>query len=542
MKQKVLILILGIAASSSYANVWSWFGNSAGDDGNANTQGNGAYVKPTPVPSNQSLSTKQVLSAAAPANSNVIPLTPTNDKEISYEDSASLPPNKNTHLCIVNATNRNMIIDHVSVDNGDWDGPNPHTILPGTVIPALQSVCKKMLINNFRRSAPVEPFIKISGVNNTVLWRTDQFDILDYNNAVYTPNNYISKDSDPGQYKLTRLTGHFANTFIISDKQYDNETFLSSWMSKIPTSATLKDVMMMGSHDAGVAEDDSVITFGIGGYARNTITQKYGILDQLKSGVRYFDMRVDSLPTNNAELVADKSSGKVVLLDTGDTLVPVHSGKGCTSGDIGGAYTRKTLDATMFDIVSFIKTHTSETVILNFSHQCDNDTVNANIKLLGDILDKYSGDYYYKSNLDNFSANWKMKDLRGKIVILLDGHGYETLVDPKKGYYTLHNLYDDYANKSAAIDVQSDQLAKLNSFKNRANESSTLFLLNWTSTVATMSIQAGSAMLYPTLANSLAKVGKDNPQMPNIVNVDFVNPMMGSLIIQRYYKNSNISY
>lgn len=45
---KLLLSIFGVvAAVNAQANVWSWFGNSAGDDGNANTQGNGGYSQKT---------------------------------------------------------------------------------------------------------------------------------------------------------------------------------------------------------------------------------------------------------------------------------------------------------------------------------------------------------------------------------------------------------------------------------------------------------------------------------------------------------------
>ena len=57
--------------------------------------------------------------------------------------------------------------------------------------------------------------------------------------------------------------------------------FYSTWMGEIKEDTKLKNIVIPGSHDAG--------SYGMMPQAR---TQGHDIIDQLKSGARYFDLRV----------------------------------------------------------------------------------------------------------------------------------------------------------------------------------------------------------------------------------------------------------
>ena len=95
---------------------------------------------------------------------------------------------------------------------------------------------------------------------------------------------------------------------------------LTNWMSDVPGLTRVDEIMMPGSHDAGMSEGHHCKPALLA--EPYTLTQKYDIGEQMMRGVRYFDLRID--------------------YDKGD-LVTYHrsGGKGCN-----GMKLKKVLDQT----------------------------------------------------------------------------------------------------------------------------------------------------------------------------------------------------
>jgi hypothetical protein len=125
---------------------------------------------------------------------------------------------------------------------------------------------------------------------------------------------------------------------------------------------TLKDIVIPGSHDAGM----SVLTAAGGTQSGtinecNTLTQKQKIGSQLNAGIRLFDLRVG---TYNKQLYTK------------------HCAADCMEDAIGGGYGEKLKDI-LTDTRNFLHTNKQEIVLLTFSHFCERETP---VKALGDSI------------------------------------------------------------------------------------------------------------------------------------------------------------
>ncbi len=132
-----------------------------------------------------------------------------------------------------------------------------------------------------------------------------------------------------------------------------NSNDLSRWIGNelLPEKGqlTLKDIVIPGSHDAGM----SVLT-ATGGSQKgtinkcNTLTQSLSIEKQMKAGIRMFDLRPGVLK---------------------DTLYLKHSSSDCMEDAIGGGYGEKLLPV-LAASKNFLQQNPSEFLIFSFSHFC----------------------------------------------------------------------------------------------------------------------------------------------------------------------------
>ena len=120
------------------------------------------------------------------------------------------------------------------------------------------------------------------------------------------------------------------------DGENDVKTFEESWMSYISDDATLGEIAIVGSHDAG--------TMNAG---KAWATQHSTIAQQLAAGVRYFDFRATTNPSD------------------GDAYYFIHANSDMPA--LGVSYGQNV--ATSFDAIkAFVERNTDEVLILDFQH------------------------------------------------------------------------------------------------------------------------------------------------------------------------------
>lgn len=249
----------------------------------------------------------------------------------------------------------------------------------------------------------------------------------------------------------------------------------------------LKDIVLPGAHDAGMYNSS------LGQ------TQDKNIYEQLKNGMRFFDLRPDG------------------------NLHIYH-------GPIGGP----SVDEILNHVKQYMDEGHHELVMLKFSHFKDfnNDVYS---ELVNRIKDKL-GPYLYVNNDDKRLADRTMQELvgdGGKVVILMDGGFPESV--PYDGIYVYRDnyssscsegdivLYDKYSNTTDFDRMRGDQLNKYYNFDGEAHDGSEadMFLMSWTLTPVT------DVAKYSRPANSrLAKEMKTvlpntHGKVPNILYVDY---------------------
>ncbi|HEY9256999.1 hypothetical protein [Chitinophaga sp.] len=331
-----------------------------------------------------------------------------------------------------------------------------------------------------------------------------------------------------------KCVGHNANgdavTFIFlrggngaDTIELKNITILdtANWMRSLPDSKLLGEIMMPGSHDAGMSKLQHCSDGSGGIIGPFTKTQSKSVGEQLLAGSRYFDIRVDY----------DHSA-----------LVTYHrtDGNGCS-----GQYLKDVLDET----VAFLSTHPREIPILKFSHirNYKDHKKQDTGKLICEMLETYS-DHMYKTappadgKAVNLATLPLSNDLRGKMLIVFSDAEF---CDVAKGRFRYNDgtvvyndvnltVYDEYADEQNYDKMKKDQLDKWKKYG--ATDGKYFFLLSWTLTpkdyviwnsIETLSAKANKelpAVLYDYIVSN--KYSK-----PNIVYLDYLNETVTQSII-----------
>ncbi len=179
---------------------------------------------------------------------------------------------------------------------------------------------------------------------------------------------------------------------------------LENWMSMISDDVLITEIAIPGSHDSGAYDLMGPLA----------TTQDLSFAEQLKRGVRYFDIRVD-----------------------GEELVIFH-------GPVDGVPYEEVLE----DIVDFITTHPTEFLILDFQHLKNDAEL-----VIFDILMEKLGDNWYDYVVFNntyfydtdFIEGLTLGEVRGKCFIYVNPEGTEF-----RGPFTFERGTDreDYPNIS----------------------------------------------------------------------------------------------
>lgn len=295
----------------------------------------------------------------------------------------------------------------------------------------------------------------------------------------------------------------------------------ANWMKNLPNNRLLGDIMMPGSHDAGMSKlqhcsDGSGAIIG-----PFTKTQSKSVGEQLLNGSRYFDIRVDY---DHSALVTYHRTG----------------GNGCS-----GQYLKDVLDET----VAFLNAHSHEIPILKFSHIRDykghkkQDTG----KLICEMLESYSKHIYKigpteEGKTINFAELPLSNDLRGKMLIVFSDAEF---CDASKGWFRYNDgtvvdndvnltVYDEYADEQNYDKMKKNQLDKWKKYG--ATDGKYFFLLSWTLTpkvyVTKNSIKNLSAKANKELPSVLYDCIVSNKySKPNIVYLDYLNEIPAQSII-----------
>lgn len=321
-----------------------------------------------------------------------------------------------------------------------------------------------------------------------------------------------------------------------------------NWMSKLGDNKKLNQIVLPGSHDAGMSECTDC-SFPQGIMCALCKTQIWDIEHQLHAGTRYFDIR---LGFENGQIVK--------------TYHRNSDGKGCDG---------ETFPHLMEGVARFLIQHPSEFVIFKFSHWRNTpchypDTtklvVNQLLTAWEEIFKNLTHDrreLLYKNPVTTFDniLNTPVSELRGKILAIFEDYTTkekiengilipaQNLYDPSEGrllYWdigpcpwdkpgwerTNFPVYDEYSDTPNLNAMKNDQLIRLDTFGGLNKPY--LFVLSWTLTPQWHSslnvlflAKTANAILPATLYDIWLK-----QKLPNIVYIDRVTVETNQYIIQ----------
>lgn len=213
----------------------------------------------------------------------------------------------------------------------------------------------------------------------------------------------------------------------------------------------LNEIVMAGSHDAGINEGDS-----------NTKTQTTGIYGQAVCGARFFDLRVaafsstigpktDQLRAFHADSILKKDTEKTKrVVDVGRSQQITHSHlRGGTAG-IG-------LAKILGDTKKFVTDNPTEFLILKF------DKSN-NWSLIAELCIAILGDSIYSCPDQSGNLNTKtLEELKGKVIVLFTNEGWNScgiaqVNRTPSGILQWKNLYKKASSTSTAYTATFDGL------------------------------------------------------------------------------------
>jgi hypothetical protein len=202
--------------------------------------------------------------------------------------------------------------------------------------------------------------------------------------------------------------------------------WINEWMSRIPDQRELRDVIMPGSHDAGVWPE--VLEKKNLPKAQWAICQNGDFFAQATCGSRFFDCRVylrkykqglsleDRLRTAHFAGITETNflsgnKGKVPLVDERGGVKWKKKGKTGGAGAYGG-----TLLQCMQDAIMFVTAWPREFLIIRFSHTGEPDCLVAAVRVWSEENGWTNKIYMGQGNI----ALKTMGDLRGKVVMIFE--------------------------------------------------------------------------------------------------------------------------
>ncbi|HEY5746832.1 MAG TPA: phosphatidylinositol-specific phospholipase C domain-containing protein [Chryseolinea sp.] len=259
--------------------------------------------------------------------------------------------------------------------------------------------------------------------------------------------------------------------FVVSFVGKDNKLYLSyftnynpaRWQEDIlfPAKAnyTLKDIVIPGSHDAGMS-----VLSGTGGINAgsinecNVLTQTQTIEHQLRAGLRMFDLRVGVFKSE---------------------LYTKHCSSDCMADAMGGGYGEKFSDV-LLALKRFLKENNKEFVLLTLSHFCPKETSTEDIARL---IAKTLGNDLMFDNRRRGIQHVRLSELAGKAIITFEKYAYPTYGIDSSSMQPLHskaflNLRREYAATNNIAKLLAREVTFFNGLKDGARENE-LIRLDW---------------------------------------------------------------
>lgn len=329
-------------------------------------------------------------------------------------------------------------------------------------------------------------------------------------------NRVSGRGETNNQTKISFKFHRGGNNVHTVDVDASNFIDTANWMSQICNTTTLNQLVIPGSHDAGMSElHHCAPPVGADGY---TQTQGGSIKQQLLDGSRYFDIRVDY---DHGELVTYHRTDKYGY------------GWGCNG---------QSLKAVLDETKDFLNTHNTEIAILKFSHIRDTEGHNpADIKQkIDQFLNSYAADMYVNSASNVNLANLQLDNVQGKMILVFK---YSDYISPSNGRFRYKDgssaisdanfvVYDEYSDTADYDQMSADQVKKWNDHGGLGQDF--LFLLSWTLTptppgswVETLAKEANSKL--PEVMSQQINVNCKGK--PNIVYIDYLNAESASVAI-----------
>ncbi|PJX09668.1 phospholipase [Pseudomonas putida] len=286
-----------------------------------------------------------------------------------------------------------------------------------------------------------------------------------------------------------------------------------AWMTRLIGTTRVQDMVLPGSHNAGMYGPLHNCTGGGFGEAASR-AQRASIAEQLRMGVRYLDIRVA------------RADGQLLCYHRTGT----GTGPGCDGA---------TLDEVLTSVDTFLTENRGEFVILSFTHIPDADVsaIQTMINRHANRLHKVSAEPGERKPVNQFI----LEDLRGKMLVVSEG-----LMDaPDSGFYRktkgpnswdAYQIVDDYANSKDTDAVIEDQLGKW--ARHVPGEYGVGFMLNWTRTPQSGadSVEKMAKVINEKLAHNLNSYPA-NWSAPQVVLLDFVTPGYVNSIVNQNLAN-----
>ena len=262
----------------------------------------------------------------------------------------------------------------------------------------------------------------------------------------FSTNHPVSIASQDSSHLLIVYTDTDQKLCVSYGTNYNPASWTGDLLLPTRKNYSLKDVVIPGSHDAGM----SVLT-GVGGKGEktinecNTLTQVQSIEKQLNSGIRMFDLRID------------QRKGE---------LYTKHAPSDCMDDAIAGGYGEK-LSVVLKAVRKFLDTNKNEFVILSFCHFCTkNSSLAEQAKTITTIL----------GNEKVFNANGKklqdirLSDLSGKALVTFENYSFPDMNVAANSMTEVESkAFMNYRREYAATNQVSKLLTAQQAFFTRLN-------------------------------------------------------------------------
>ncbi|MDD2792218.1 MAG: hypothetical protein PHD73_03505 [Sediminibacterium sp.] len=308
---------------------------------------------------------------------------------------------------------------------------------------------------------------------------------------VYFSSSYsaaLSKtDNNHLVMAYTSLEGKLMVSSLIN---YQPAKWMEQMIGPAGSNKTLKDIVIPGSHDAGM----SVLT-ATGGQQKgtindcNTLTQKLNIAQQLNAGIRMFDFRAGTY---------------------NKLLYTKHASSDCMEDALGGGYGER-LFTVASAIKQFLATNREEIVLATFSHFCEKETP---LQTLKDSLVQWIGsDLIYTATKSTYDQV-PLSELAGKVIL-----SFEVPLNPDNRFPTC-----SIADQSAAFINFRRAYAATNNLNNLLDKEKAFFT----------ALSSDSALAKNDMIRLDWQLTQSNDEAPVICNEfedDKINPLVNGVLL-----------